>query len=212
MLEGTIVSVPVKLSGRGSQSEVFKVDTSNILFVCSGAFSGLDKIIKARVGDVSSSNVFDLVDPADFIKFGFIPEFIGRMPILSSSSPLTTADLVRILTEPKNSIISQFKAIFLAAGIKLEFHEESLVRIAELACVKKSGARGLRIVLESILQDAQYEYPGTDVKYLVVLPDCVDLNVPLAAFREGEERQVQLILELGNEMAPSIYCDISKEE
>jgi ATP-dependent Clp protease ATP-binding subunit ClpX len=211
MLEGTVVSVPVKGPGfRGSQTEIFKVDTSNILFICSGAFTGLEQIVKARCGDVQ--DVYSHVEPEDIQKFGFIQEFVGRMPIIIAAQPLTTSDLVRILTEPNNSIISQFKEIFLASGIKLEFHEESLVRIAELAISKKAGARGLRRVLESILQDAQYEYPGTNITTLVVLPDCVDQKVPLAAFKEGEERQVNEALELGGEFTASHFVELPKRD
>jgi ATP-dependent Clp protease ATP-binding subunit ClpX len=103
MLEGTIVSVPVKT--KGTQSEIFKVDTRNILFICSGAFTGLDRIIGARVGNADLGNV----EPEDIVKFGFIPEFVGRMPIIAAATNLGTEDLVKILTQPRNSIISQFK-------------------------------------------------------------------------------------------------------
>ncbi|KAJ3004057.1 hypothetical protein HKX48_001443 [Thoreauomyces humboldtii] len=207
MLEGTVVNVTVK-PGAGKRNsaqgggggagggDVYSVDTSNILFVCSGAFVGLDRIVDERVGakgsigfeapvraDMSDDaeaerNVLQHVEPEDLIKYGLIPEFVGRLPILASANPLKIDDLVRILKEPKNALTRQLERIFQADGMEVLFHPEALRAIAEAAVKKKTGARGLRRITESVLQSALYELPGTATRYVVVDPASVSSREP----------------------------------
>ncbi|KAL5036373.1 hypothetical protein BDV3_005068 [Batrachochytrium dendrobatidis] len=197
MLEGTVVNITVKAGATGAKrsatqgSEVFSVDTSNILFICSGAFVGLDKIVQSRTGvkgsigfdapltqthcseTTNKLNPFHSVEPDDLIKFGFIPEFIGRLPIIASSDPLSVEELERILVEPKNAIVKQYQEIFRRSNLELLVHPLALRKIATLATAKNSGARGLRRIIESALQDALYEYPGSEYKYIVLDEDAV---------------------------------------
>ncbi|KAI9017780.1 P-loop containing nucleoside triphosphate hydrolase protein [Gaertneriomyces semiglobifer] len=197
MLEGTVVNVTVKPGAPKRNSaqpnaEVFPVDTSNILFICSGAFVGLDQIVRDRIGAKSSigfgvassssngvpmerhvENALALVEPEDLIKYGFLPEFVGRMPVLSSANSLGVDDLVRILTEPKNAIVKQYQGVFRVSDMELFFHPDALRKIAELAVQKKTGARGLRRIMESILENALYTFPGTSTRYVVVDQEAV---------------------------------------
>ncbi|TPX32736.1 hypothetical protein SmJEL517_g04238 [Synchytrium microbalum] len=190
MLEGTVVNVTVK-PGQGKRNsaqggEVYSVDTSNILFICSGAFVGLEKIVKDRTSskgsigfgapltssesanDLETENILEGVEPEDLIKFGYIPEFVGRLPVVAAASQLTIDQLISVLTQPRNALVRQYEEIFKRAGMELRFHMSALRAIAELAVKKRTGARGLRRIMESVLQEALYEYPGTDVKYLLV--------------------------------------------
>ncbi|KAL3901989.1 MAG: hypothetical protein SGCHY_000170 [Lobulomycetales sp.] len=194
LLEGTQVELSMKV-GRGAHTQKFKVDTTDILFVCSGAFAGIDSVIQKRLGAAhSGSDVLRKCEPDDIINYGFIPEFVGRIPVIVHTDPLSTMDMVDILTGPPNSVVKQFQRAFRASGIDLVFHHESLIRIAEMAVRKETGARELRRIIENILQTAQYEYPGSDVKYLVVMPDCIE-GAPLSAFRDGEEKEAIEALE-----------------
>ncbi|KAH6566815.1 hypothetical protein BASA50_001908 [Batrachochytrium salamandrivorans] len=211
MLEGTSVNVTVKAGTPGSKrsptqgNEVFSVDTSNIMFICSGAFVGLDKIIHTRVGvkgsigfeaplvrsvdrldDTTTENLLHLTEPDDLIKFGFIPEFVGRMPIIASSDPLQVDELERILTEPKNAIVKQYQEIFRRSDLELLIHPLALQKIARLAATKKTGARGLRRIMECALQDALYEYPGSEFKYIVLHEDAVQ-DGKVGSFKADEE-------------------------
>ncbi|TPX60323.1 hypothetical protein PhCBS80983_g01856 [Powellomyces hirtus] len=203
MLEGTVVNVTVKPGAGGAKrnsaqgGDVYSVDTSNILFVCSGAFVGLDKIVDERIGakgsigfeapvhneiakdnDPQHQNVIQYAEPEDLIKYGLIPEFVGRLPVLASARPLAVEDLVRILREPKNALTRQMQRIFRADEMEVLFHPDALRKIAEAAVKKKTGARGLRRITESILQNALFEYPGTDIRYVVVDPPSVDTRRP----------------------------------
>ncbi|KAJ3162637.1 hypothetical protein HDU86_003610 [Geranomyces michiganensis] len=203
MLEGTVVNVTVKPGAAGGAKrntaqggEVFSVDTSNILFVCSGAFVGLEKIVEARIGAKGSigfeapvpvpsqaygelrANVMQHAEPEDLIKYGLIPELLGRLPVLASANPLHVEDLVRILREPKNALTRQLQRIFRADDMEVLFHPEALSKIAEAAAKKKTGARGLRCITEGIVRNALYEYPGTDVRYVVVDADAVESRQP----------------------------------
>ncbi|ORY52781.1 ClpX, ATPase regulatory subunit [Neocallimastix californiae] len=192
LLEGTNVTITVKNNHnkRGlsspSQQEVYTVNTSNILFICSGAFVGLDKIIIDRLNkrrsigfdsdegenDIDENDILknplNYVEPEDLIKYGLIPEFVGRLPVLANTNQLKIIDLINILKKPKNSIVKQYKEIFKRNGIQLFFQDTALKSIAELAIQKKTGARGLRRILESILNDIMYEYFGSDYRYVVV--------------------------------------------
>ncbi|KNC97142.1 ATP-dependent Clp protease, ATP-binding subunit ClpX [Spizellomyces punctatus DAOM BR117] len=200
MLEGTVVNVTVKPGASSAKrntaqgGEVYSIDTSNILFVCSGAFVGLDKIVQDRVGAKGSIgfgahvgkeesspvvlNALQYAEPEDLIKYGFIPEFVGRLPVMASANPLGAEELVRILVEPKNALTRQFQGIFRCSNMELLFHSKALHKIAEIAVTKKTGARGLRRIMENILQHALYEYPGTNIRYVVVDEAAIDNQEP----------------------------------
>ncbi len=175
IVEGTIANVPPQGGRKHPQQECIKVDTTNILFICGGAFDGIEKIIEKRLNkknigfmnlsaDLSNEEklsnkdkMFSLVQTHDLIKYGLIPELVGRLPVVSTLEHLTVEDLVRILTEPKNSLIKQYKKIFSIENIELIFEESALKEIASIAIKKGSGARGLRSMIENILNDTMYE-------------------------------------------------------
>ena len=176
ILEGTIASVPPQGGRKHPHQELLQIDTTNILFICGGAFEGLDKIIETRMDRKSigfnadirekrRENVGELLRnalPEDFIKFGMIPEFMGRVPISVSLDPLDTDDMVRILTEPKNSIIRQYKKLFELDQVKLKFEEDAVKAIAEKTISRKTGARGLRSIMEETMMDLMFQIPSDD--------------------------------------------------
>lgn len=173
IIEGTMASIPPKGGRKHPQQDFVKVDTSNILFICGGTFNGLDKLIGSRIGSKSMgfeaeirSELNDDVDlimsqvqPEDLIKFGLIPEFIGRIPIIASLNHLSLEALVRILTEPRNALIKQYKKLFELEGVELKFTEDALQAVASDAIKRKSGARGLRAILECVMLDIMYDIP-----------------------------------------------------
>ncbi len=176
IMEGTIASVPPQGGRKHPQQEFLQVDTTNILFICGGAFAGLEKVIESRgkgtsIGfgakvksyeDKSVSEVITKLEPEDLIKYGLIPEFVGRMPILATLSDLDEKSLIKILREPKNSLLKQYKRLFEFEDVKLEFREDALVEIARKAINKKTGARGLRSILESILLKTMFSLPDME--------------------------------------------------
>jgi ATP-dependent Clp protease ATP-binding subunit ClpX len=176
IMEGTVASVPPQGGRKHPQQEFLQVDTTNILFICGGAFAGLDKLIDSR-GKGSSigfgakvknykeqplSEIMKLLEPEDLIKYGLIPEFIGRMPIIATLNDLDKNSLVKILNEPKNSLIKQYQRLFEFEEVTLEFKDEAIIEIAKKAIAKKTGARGLRSILENILLKTMFELPDME--------------------------------------------------
>ena len=176
ILEGTVASVPPQGGRKHPQQELIQIDTTNILFICGGAFEGLDKIIESRMdtrsmgfkADIRTKeerNIGDVlkqVQPEDLIKFGLIPEFIGRVPVVVSLDELDRGAMIRILTEPKNAIIKQYKKLFALDKVKLTFDEEAVEEIADLTIKRKIGARGLRSVIEKSMNDVMFDLPSED--------------------------------------------------
>ncbi|ODU45038.1 ATP-dependent Clp protease ATP-binding subunit ClpX [uncultured Aquimonas sp.] len=192
LIEGTVASVPPQGGRKHPQQEFLQVDTRNILFICGGAFAGLEKVIQQRSLDNSGigfganvrskdqkPNVGRLladVEPEDLIKFGLIPEFVGRLPVLATLEELDEAALVRILTEPKNAITKQFKRLFELEGVELEFRPDALTAVARKALARKTGARGLRTILEQVLLDTMFELPSLENVSKVVVDESVINN------------------------------------
>ena len=176
IMEGTVASVPPQGGRKHPQQEFLQVDTTNILFICGGAFAGLDKVIEARGKETSigfgakvvsrdENKVSDLIkklEPEDLIKYGLIPEFVGRMPIVTTLEDLDEKSLIKILKEPKNSLTKQYKRLFEFENVQLEFREDALSEIAKKAISKKTGARGLRSILESILLKTMFSLPDME--------------------------------------------------
>ena len=188
LIEGTVASVPPQGGRKHPQQEFLQVDTGNILFVCGGAFAGLDKIIrdrsekggigfsaevKSKADAKSLSEVLHTVEPEDLIKYGLIPEFVGRLPVVATLSELDEDALVQILTEPKNALTKQYQKLFEMEGCELEFREDALRAVARKAMERKTGARGLRSILEYVLLDIMYELPSIENLEKVVIDESV---------------------------------------
>ncbi len=189
IVEGTIASVPPQGGRKHPQQEYIRIDTSNILFICGGAFDGLDKVIESRIGKKSigfnatidnknidnENEVLRQVEPHDFIKYGIIPELVGRLPVMITLDLLDEDTLVRILTEPKSSIVKQYEKLFELDNVKLEFEEDALKEIAKLAMERKTGARGLRAILEKALMEEMYTLPSEEnVKTSIITKEVID--------------------------------------
>ncbi len=176
IIEGTVASIPPKGGRKHPQQDYVKVDTSNILFICGGTFTGLEKEIErrltqktmgfgAKIADKKDVNIGELLEklkPEDLIKFGLIPEFLGRLPIITSIGELNEKSLVKILTEPKNSLVKQYRELFNIEGVELQFTDEALEAMAKEAVQRKSGARGLRAIMEETMLDIMYEIPSKE--------------------------------------------------
>ena len=181
LIEGTVASIPPQGGRKHPQQEFIQIDTSNILFICGGAFSGIDEVIKHRTDNSgigfgaavkdttkSISSVVDTLEPEDLVKFGLIPEFVGRLPVISTLHELDEDALVRILQEPKNALVNQYKYLFDIDEVELDFRTEALLEIAKKALQRKTGARGLRSILEELLMDTMFELPNVDLEKVIV--------------------------------------------
>jgi ATP-dependent Clp protease ATP-binding subunit ClpX len=189
-MEGTQASVPPQGGRKHPHQEFIQIDTTNVLFIVGGAFAGLDKVIEARIGSKpigfthhltrddadaeASADIFGKVMPEDLLRFGLIPEFIGRLPVITSVSALDRAALVQVLTEPRNALGKQYQRLFELDGVDLEFTPEALDAIADLAIERGTGARGLRSILEAILLHVMYEVPSRkDIAKVVITEETV---------------------------------------
>ncbi len=203
IMEGTIASVPPQGGRKHPQQEFLQVDTTNILFICGGAFAGLEKIIAARgrgtsIGfganvqgpdDRRTGDILHDVEPEDLLKFGLIPEFVGRLPVVATLGDLDEAALVDILTKPKNALVKQYQRLFEMENVRLSFNDEALKAVSRRAIQRKTGARGLRSIMEEILLDSMYELPGLEsVEEIVVNAEVVEGRAkPLYIYAERRE-------------------------
>jgi len=207
LIEGTVCGVPQQGSRKIPQQEYLQVDTSNILFICGGAFADLEKIVRERTekssigfaGTVKSkkdkqviSELLRQVEPEDLIKYGLIPEFVGRLPVIAALDELDEASLVNILTEPKNALTKQYRKLFGMEGIELEFTDDFLKEVAKKAMNRKSGARGLRSIMEDLLIDTMYELPSMENLAKVVVDKKVitKKTAPLFVYKENQKKKV----------------------
>ncbi|MEK9771840.1 MAG: ATP-dependent Clp protease ATP-binding subunit ClpX [Nitrosomonadales bacterium] len=209
LIEGTVASVPPQGGRKHPNQEFLQVDTSNILFICGGAFDGLEKIIQKRnennsIGFGASvqsksnvKNAYNLLkntEPEDLVKFGLIPEFIGRLPVIAALEPLDESSLISILTKPKNALVKQFQKLFTLENVELEFRDQALVQIAKKAIKRNTGARGLRSILEDVLEDIMFDLPGSEnIEKVIIDENSITKNSkPIIIYSESEQKKTNL--------------------
>jgi len=204
IMEGTVASVPPQGGRKHPQQEFLQVDTTNILFICGGAFAGLEKIIAGRGRGTSigfgaqvkgpeertTGQILQEVEPEDLLKFGLIPEFVGRLPVVATLTDLDEAALVEILSRPKNALLKQYQRLFEMEDVRLTFSEDALKSVARQAIKRKTGARGLRSIMESILLDTMYDLPSmAGVEEVVISSETVDgRGKPLLIYAERQQQ------------------------
>ena len=210
IIEGTVASVPPQGGRKHPHQELIQIDTTNILFICGGAFEGIDKIIETRLdrksigfnAEIATKHEYDMdvllheVLPQDLVKYGLIPELVGRLPVTVSLDLLDKEALIRILTEPKSSIVKKYQKLLELDGVKLEFDREALVEIAETTLKRKTGARGLRAIMEKIMMDTMYQVPSDEtIKECRITKEAVNGTGKPLYLRDGEERRSFLTTE-----------------
>jgi ATP-dependent Clp protease ATP-binding subunit ClpX len=203
IMEGTVASVPPQGGRKHPQQEFLQVDTANILFICGGAFSGIEKIIARRqkgtsigfgadvrnTDEAKPGEMFKLLEPEDLLKFGLIPEFIGRLPVIATLDDLDEAALKNILTEPKNALTKQYRKLFEMEGVDLKFTDDALKAIATKAIARKTGARGLRAIMEEALMDLMYDIPGAEnINEVVITGDVIEGKAAAVIGHEGGKK------------------------
>ena len=203
ILEGTVASVPPQGGRKHPHQEFTNIDTTNVLFIVAGAFAGLEEIVSSRAGrggigfgaslaEADNEEIFDDVRPEDLLKFGLIPEFIGRLPVITAVNHLDRAALVEILTEPKNALVKQYAAMFELDGVELEFTTEAVEAVADQALMRGTGARGLRAIMEEVLQPVMFEVPSRDdIARVVVTEEVVLNNVAPTLVPHAEDDEVE---------------------
>ncbi len=203
LIEGTIASIPPQGGRKHPQQEFIQIDTSNILFICGGAFSGIDDVIKQRtdksgigfaasIKDTKESvqNLVDQLAPEDLVKYGLIPEFVGRLPVISTLHELDEKSLVRILQEPKNALVTQYKYLFDIDEVDLDFQDSALVEIARQALKRKTGARGLRSIMEDILMDTMFDLPNEDLEKVIIDENSVKHSTdPIKVYKSTNKKK-----------------------
>ena len=202
LIEGTVASIPPQGGRKHPQQEFIQIDTSNILFICGGAFSGIDEVIKNRtdksgigfgavVKDTQASvaAIVESLEPEDLVKFGLIPEFVGRLPVISTLHELDEEALVRILQEPKNALVNQYKYLFNIDEVELDFRTEALLEIAKKALQRKTGARGLRSIMEELLMDTMFELPNIELEKVIVDENSVlHSSDPIKVYKSSKKK------------------------
>ncbi len=203
IIEGTEASVPPQGGRKHPNQELLQINTKNILFICGGAFVGLDKILEARINvkpmgfgaeivkskDKNMVSLFKNLHPEDLVKYGLIPEFVGRLPIITTLNPLTEDDLVKIIKEPKNSILKQFEWAFSIENVSFEFTEEAIRAMAIKAIKQNTGARGLRSIMEKLMLDAMYEVPSVnDIEKIIVDEEVINKDIPVKIIKKGASK------------------------